>query len=243
MSPGDVHTTHPLTRSPSPPPIFIYIPGPGRLPYAAKFLGYSVGRAVGFLHKVRGSLLDYSDRQEITKLHNELKQTYQHVTSIRAELASGGILRSGPMAASILNVASGQATSSGNSSGEGEGGGGGHASPLSSSSTTTSSSTFSAPSFASAPLMPAQPQSQSSILPASSSSSTSAAMTAVLPLSAITAGLAPDRSSQSVKGSEVAVDALMEEHVARQAVEFFTNNTISTEDMISGGSGDDRKKE
>jgi hypothetical protein len=68
-------------------------------------------------------------------------------------------------------------------------------------------------------------------------------MTAVLPISAITAGLAPDRSSQSVKGSEVAVDALMEEHVARQAVEFFTNNSISTGDMISAGSGDNGKKE
>ena len=116
---GDVTPPTALNALPLPHSIFIYIPGPGRLPYAAKFLGYSVGRAVGFLHKVRSSLLDYSDRQEITKLHNELKQTYQHVTSIRAELASGGILRSGPMAASILNVASGQATSSGNSRGKG----------------------------------------------------------------------------------------------------------------------------
>jgi hypothetical protein len=45
---------------------------------------------------------------------------------------------------------------------------------------------------------------------------------AAIPISAVAAGLAPDRAGGAIAGSEVALDALLEERVARQASEFFS---------------------
>lgn len=50
-----------------------------------------------------------------------------------------------------------------------------------------------------------------------------------IPLSAVAAGLAPDRAADTPTGGQIVLDALMEEHVARHAKAFYRSMTDNAE--------------
>eukprot|EP00887_Chlorella_sp_A99_P008291 scaffold12.g8291.t1 len=218
--------------------------GPQDLPRIARVVGSLTGRATGTLYRARARLFQFAEDTEVTKLHQEVQATMYQLNAIRDELRGGiNLMSPGPLAQRVLKIAplAGQASADAwqhaqqpqagqepwvpprawaqpPAAGPGPPSGTGAAAQ--------------APSFAAAPLLRAAPQAAppaATAAPAASGQQQDGARgqgtdegphPAQIPVSAVAAGLAPDRSAGMPSGSEVALDALMEELVARQALAF-----------------------
>jgi Sec-independent protein translocase protein TatA len=206
--------------------------GPKELPRMGRALGKLTGRATGFIYRARAQLFDFAEKTELTKVQQELQMTMQQLQAIRNELQGGiNILDPGPLTRQVLgghggsggslrSSIGGLGTSSGNSNNSANLSVQRQQSnnlPFAASGASTMSRTTAAAaanvslgSFQAPPSLPSpllqQPQTYSF---------------EVLPISAAAAGLVPDRSHSIPAASEILADALQEEKVAHQALQFF----------------------
>jgi hypothetical protein len=209
-------------------------------------LGKLTGRATGFIYKARAQLFDFAEKAELTKVQQELQMTMQQLQAIRSELQGGiNILDPGPLSRQILGGGGGLRSSSipsssGNTNSPSVGGGDGNKShlkldsqqnnlPFAASGATVQAATN--------PTATASMKSSLGSLHAVQSSSVSPLHQntpfEVLPISAAAAGLVPDRSQSIPTASEILADALQEEKVAHQALQFFQQQVVHTTSSTS----------
>lgn len=217
--------------------------GPQELPRYARALGRLAGRASAQIAAARAQFQTFAERNEVASLHDEVNQTMAELRAIQSELRGGlNLSQPGPMTRRLLGISGGDAAGveavggaagapttaafgdvagagpvcssrvagATDSRGSGVVGGAGLSSPA---------AAFPAPgalrpSFAaSAELSPQDSSSEASDgggLPPLEA----------LPISAAAAGRVPDRTGTTPTGSEVMLDALMEEKIAQHAVAF-----------------------
>lgn len=214
-------------------------------------LGKLTGRATGFIYKARAQLFDFAEKTELTKVQHELQMTMQQLQAIRSELQGGiNILDPGPLSRQILGR-------SGGAGGRGVGGildrkGSDEHNNTSANLGTQQQQTnlpFAASGVATAAAT------RDTITKSGSSSSIGSFQAAaqtqtpphqplprhnqhpfeVLPISAAAAGLLPDRSQSRPAASEILADALQEEKVAHQALQFFQQQQFMESNRNSSG--------
>ncbi|KAL4543229.1 hypothetical protein Ndes2526B_g03887 [Nannochloris sp. 'desiccata'] len=188
--------------------------GPKELPRMGRALGKLTGRATGFIYKARAQLFDFAEKTELTKVQHELQMTMQQLQAIRSELQGGiNILDPGPLSRQIL----------GRSGGAGGRGVGGILDRKGSDEHNNTSANLGT-------------QQQQTNLPfAASGVATAAATRDTITKSAAAAGLLPDRSQSRPAASEILADALQEEKVAHQALQFFQQQQFMESNRNSSG--------
>jgi len=234
--------------------------GPKELPRMGRALGKLTGRATGFIYKARAQLFNFAEKTELTKVQQELQMTMQQLQAIRNELQGGiNILDPGPMSRQILGRAGGGGGGSAGGRGVGERVGKNSSVENISKSTTLSSQQqqsnlpFAASGVAASAAAAPRENITATATDSRIGSFQAAAQTQtllqqplqqhqhhsveVLPISAAAAGLVPDRSQLNPAASEILADALQEEKIAQQALQFFQQQPQSTDSNTNSSGG------
>mmetsp|Transcript_21419 Transcript_21419/g.59474 ORF Transcript_21419/g.59474 Transcript_21419/m.59474 type:complete len:256 (+) Transcript_21419:256-1023(+) len=190
--------------------------------------GLLAGRAVGFLFQARSAAYKYAQEAQLVELHKEVTHGVQQLDAVRRDLNSGVRFFSNPVTfASSSMMGSGQvgsglqtktttpiASSSAGSSGPNLGG---------------SSNSYPKMAYPSPPPPPKQqqqarqfpePHIQVPSHPAPMNSGADGHGLPMIPVSAVAAGRAPKWDDRVPTGSDILLDALMEQKVAMHAKSF-----------------------
>eukprot|EP00884_Botryococcus_braunii_P005296 jgi/Botrbrau1/14768/Bobra.0284s0002.1 len=198
--------------------------GPRDLPLYSRLAGRAAGRAVAFINEVRSKLINVANDAEVTKLHEEIQQGLLELRTIRHELRSGiNIMQPGPLAQNAFGLKPIPPEASSFTLQDRRLGGG-----------PTSSHTSAG--FTEG-MMSAQSWHRNSEGVPTEEGVTTSFSEAVgigggkgqsgmedglqpMPVSAVMAGRVPDRSSSIPTGADIMLDAVAEEDVAHQALQF-----------------------
>ncbi|EFN51635.1 hypothetical protein CHLNCDRAFT_55034 [Chlorella variabilis] len=79
--------------------------GPNELPRMARAAGRLTGQATGFLYRTRARFFQFAEETEMTKLHQEVQATMHQLHAIRSELQGGiNIFSPGPLAQRVMSI-------------------------------------------------------------------------------------------------------------------------------------------
>ncbi|XP_058781556.1 uncharacterized protein LOC131655769 isoform X1 [Vicia villosa] len=197
--------------------------GPKDLPIISRTAGRIAGRAVAYVQLARGQVQSVMQQSQANQLHKELHGLMSQVDAIKHEVRSLSFINPGPLTRSLDNL---DQPSILNDYRKPEGAG----VNLSISSLTKDSTPLSSNSFN----MQSQATTYAKLAEAPSIRNGSLASSAevekikdglqliVMPVSAETAGLLPNRGGADVKGSDIVQEAILEAEVAHKAKEFFS---------------------
>lgn len=209
--------------------------GPKELPRVARSVGRLAGRASGMLYSMRAQFLRFAGEAEMHKVHAEAQTVLHQLRAIQAELQGGlSLSQPGPLASRLLQqMDPGMAAQQAHQQPEqgqqpqrqwppghapqGAAAAPRHHAPPASFASGAAAGEPGLPAAAAAALGGGGPGSPLSAGP----SDAPGHHPAILPISAVAAGLAPDRAGTSPSTSDIMLDALWEERVAQQAQRFF----------------------
>lgn len=222
--------------------------GPKELPRLGRTLGRLTGRATGFLYKMRTQAFKFAEDTEISNLHQELQATMYQLNSIREELRGGlNIVNPGPVAHHAIQMqprarrgvdhtcTQSQATISGIPAPQ-------HFYLNSPTLPVEKHKLPASSSFAASTFQTNQEDFQTTHVSKKGSFNQAdvtnerchadkecmGKQSLYIEVSAVSAGLAPERSKSMPTGSEIVLDALMEELVAHQAAAFMQQRNQPT---------------
>mmetsp|Transcript_40019 Transcript_40019/g.95097 ORF Transcript_40019/g.95097 Transcript_40019/m.95097 type:complete len:243 (-) Transcript_40019:152-880(-) len=200
------------------------------IPYIARKAGFVVGRTAAFLFKTRESAYKYAQEAQLVELHREVTQGVNQLNNIREELQSGVRFLSNPVtfSGSAARDRSGEAP---------------HARPSREVDAALEQPGHQPAGQGDPREAPAAPPPEAR-LPAegppapegppspAGPGSGSGGGAAVLPVSAVSAGIAPDWSGKFPTGSDILLDAVLEQRVAMRAKAF-----LDAQGPQGGGAG------
>ncbi|KAL1329715.1 hypothetical protein HN51_046888 [Arachis hypogaea] len=202
--------------------------GPKDLPIIARTAGRLAGRAVGYVQLARGQFDSVMQQTQARQVHKELQDTMAQLDAIRHEIRSISLINPGPMTRGLVDNP--DQTSIPNGTKKTEDVGENKSIPLA---TTNSTPTVIKDSPSNSCNMQSQATTyarlaESAIIKNSLAASSTEPQKikpelqhTVLPISAESAGLLPNRSAD-VKGSDIVLEAIVEAEVAHNAKEFFS---------------------
>ncbi|KAL1367433.1 hypothetical protein HN51_021503 [Arachis hypogaea] len=206
--------------------------GPKDLPIIARTAGRLAGRAVGYVQLARGQFDSVMQQTQARQVHKELQDTMAQLDAIRHEIRSISLINPGPMTRGLVDNPDQTSIPNGTKKTEDVG-----EDKFIPPATTNSTPTVikDSPLLASSNSCNMQSQAttyarlaESAIIRNSLAASSTEPQKikpelqhTVLPISAESAGLLPNRSAD-VKGSDIVLEAIVEAEVAHNAKEFFS---------------------
>ncbi|KAF8021780.1 hypothetical protein BT93_G2037 [Corymbia citriodora subsp. variegata] len=208
--------------------------GPKDLPFIARTAGRLAGRAIGYVQLARGQFDSIMQQTQARQVHKELQDTIAQLEAIRHEIRSITFMNPGPLTRRLVDDPNNTSVSSGDKLPEAPTEGDVQTTNFTKECSTTGSDLTNTHSQA---IGYAKLAESPAIRSGSPQSSTEAdrvddesGIPTVLPVSAETAGLLPNRKDD-IKGSDIVLEAMLEAEVARNAKEFFSQpqNQIKNE--------------
>ncbi|KAJ4782573.1 Sec-independent protein translocase protein TatB [Rhynchospora pubera] len=206
--------------------------GPKDLPKITKLAGRAAGRAIAYVQVARGHFDTIMQQSQASKVHKELQDTMAQLEAIRHEIRSISMINPTPLTRRLDQTEPIPQNNGGNAdSGVVKSDVGDDMTmkitkEMSSVDTVSSSLHRQAMSYAK---LAESPSIRSGVTVTSSDSTIKmtdkgdqVGLLAVLPVSAETAGLLPKRTSEETMGSDILLDAIVEEEVATNAKQFFS---------------------
>lgn len=197
--------------------------GPKDLPVIARTAGRLAGRAIGYVQVARGQFDSVMQQSQARQVHKELQDTISQLEAIRHEIRTISFMNPGPLTRSLVDNAVNTSPTN-DETGPGKPGkesisaiptAKDYASRKSASSDMHSQATAYAKLAESKSLDPASVNNE--VL----NELTDESGLTILPVSAESAGLLPNRKD-TVMGSEIVLEAVLEAEVARNAKDFFS---------------------
>ncbi|KAK7355870.1 hypothetical protein VNO80_15134 [Phaseolus coccineus] len=198
--------------------------GPKDLPIISRTAGRLAGRAIGYVQLARGQFENVMQQSQARQVHKELQDTMAQLDAIRHEIRTISIINPGPLTRSFVDNPN--QTSVPRDNIKPEDSGENHLKPtVIKDSTPVSSSSCNmqnqATIYARLAESPAIKNELSASSPEVEKIDDKLQLTSVLPISAESAGLLPNRGDD-VKGSDIVLEAILEAEVAHNAKEFFS---------------------
>ncbi|XP_027180843.1 uncharacterized protein LOC113779459 [Coffea eugenioides] len=197
--------------------------GPKDLPIIARTAGRLAGRAIGYVQVARGQFDSVMQQSQARQVHKELQDTISQLEAIRHEIRTISFMNPGPLTRSLVDNAVNTSPTS-DETGLGKPGkesisaiptAKGYASRTSASSDMHSQATAYAKLAESKSLNPASVNNE--VL----NELTDESGLTILPVSAESAGLLASKKD-TVMGSDIVLEAVLEAEVARNAKDFFS---------------------
>lgn len=201
------------------------------LPIVARTAGRLAGRAIGYVQLARGQFDNVMQQSQARQVHKELQDTMAQLEAIRYEIRSVSLINPGPLTRRLMDNSADPApeTNSGNSSFEKFEQ---EQKPTNSVMKDYSFKTLGSVNLQSQATAYARLAESEAIRTDSLKSNAEkenlndeASLFAILPVSAESAGLLPKRKdlvAESVKGSDIVLEAIVEAEVAHNAKDFFS---------------------
>ncbi|XP_059660417.1 uncharacterized protein LOC132306864 [Cornus florida] len=198
--------------------------GPKDLPAIARTAGRLAGRSIGYVQLARGQFENVMQQSQARQVHKELQDTIAQLEAIRYEIRTISFMNPGPMTRRLVDNL--DQTSVSNVLGNSEPEKLNEESGLTTANTKDSSTTPGSSNMHSQATTYARLAESSSLNSGSMESKeiiselTNESGVTVLPVSAESTGLLPDRRDEA-KGSDIVLEAILEAEVARNAKDFF----------------------
>lgn len=197
--------------------------GPKDLPIIARTAGRLAGRAIGYVQVARGQFDSIMQQSQARQVHKELQDTISQLEAIRHEIRTISFMNPGPLTRSLVENAvntspTNDETGLGKADKE-------SISPIPTAkdyaSRASASSGMHSQATAYAKLAESKSLNPASVNNEVLNELTDAAGLTILPVSAENAGLLPNRKD-TVMGSDIVLEAVLEAEVARNAKDFFS---------------------
>jgi len=201
--------------------------GPKDLPIIARTAGRLAGRAIGYVQLARGQFENVMQQSQARQVHKELQDTMAQLEAIRHEIRSISLINPGPLTRRLMDNPENPApnTNSGNSPTEKceEEQKPTNAVMKDFSSKTLVSVDLHSQATAYARLVESEAIKTGSLesCPEKESLNDEASLFTILPVSAESTGMLPERKG-SAKGADIVLEAVVEAEVARSAKDFFS---------------------
>ncbi|XP_073300394.1 uncharacterized protein [Primulina huaijiensis] len=202
--------------------------GPKDLPKISRTMGRLAGRAIGYVQVARGQLESVIEQSQARQVHKELQDTMAQLEAIRHEIRSISFMNPGPLTTTLVDniakpksvdtetlkppegvAAEGETTAT-------------IAMPKDHSSTTSSPCDTHSQAMAHARLADSSSLGVKAMDEVLNELTDESGQFTVLPISAESAGLLPKpKERDNVRGSDLLLEAVLEEDVAHNAKEFF----------------------
>lgn len=213
--------------------------GPKDLPMIARTAGRLAGRAIGYVQLARGQFENVMQQSQARQVHKELQDTMAQLDAIRYEIRSLSLMNPGPMTRRLMEN-SPETTSHDNAVPEKQEEQKAKNVVIQDQSFKTSGSiNLHSQATAFAKLAESAAQKTGPLMSSTEMEKLDdeTGLLAVLPVSAESAGLLPNRKD-SMKGSDIVLEAILEAEVAHSAKDFFSqpqNQILVNKEDSQGG--------
>eukprot|EP00261_Vitis_vinifera_P019509 XP_010649987.1 PREDICTED: uncharacterized protein LOC100261325 isoform X1 [Vitis vinifera] len=215
--------------------------GPKDLPMIARTAGRLAGRAIGYVQLARGQFENVMQQSQARQVHKELQDTMAQLDAIRYEIRSLSLMNPGPMTRRLMENSL-ETTSHSNDNAVPEKQEEQKAKNVviqDQSFKTSGSINLHSQATAFAKLAESAAQKTGPLMSSAEMEKLDdeTGLLAVLPVSAESAGLLPNRKD-SMKGSDIVLEAILEAEVAHSAKDFFSqpqNQILVNKEDSQGG--------